>query len=286
MKIGLCPLHEGTLFQFLVELGFSKNSIKDFYSKDKLNQNCPDELLIDIDLMNQGQINPDYNGADIEIISESEDFIVLNKPEKIHCFPLNYSEQNNLLSFLRSKNKFHGLSIDLKNPARGLLFRIDFETSGLIIIAKNEKIHTEIRTDFKKMMKEKTYLAIVQGEIKKDLNLIHYLKPHGPRGSLIKCFDNFVEGSDKAEIIVKKLAYNQKENVSLIKVELKQGHRHQIRSQLAFIGHVILGDVHYGGQLKDRVFLHSYQYKIEGFDLFQAKKMNLFGNFFDLHRFL
>jgi 23S rRNA pseudouridine1911/1915/1917 synthase len=286
MKIGLCPLDEGTLFQFLVSLGFSNNSIKNFNVKDKLNLSCPKELLVDIDLINSGQINPEYQGEDVEIILETDQFIVLNKPEKIHCFPLKYSEQNNILSYLRSKNKFEGLNIDLRNPARGLLYRIDFETSGLLILAKKENIYSDIRSDFQQVMKEKIYLAIVQGEIKNELSLKHYLKPHGPRGSLIKCFDHTVEGSVKAEIMVKNLSYNKQKNLSLVKVELKEGHRHQIRSQLSYIGHAILGDILYGGHPEQRVYLHAYEYKLKGNELFRAKKMNLFRNFFDLDRFL
>ena len=106
----------------------------------------------------------------MRVIEQNEFIFALSKPTGVHSLALKYSESNNLLSYLRdSENSADIFLINQNSYEKGLLYRLDYETSGLVLFAKKEKIYEQFRQN---ILKEKYYLAIVQGEVDHDFRLM------------------------------------------------------------------------------------------------------------------
>ena len=221
-----------------------------------------DEIELPINLINAGKINPLYHGQDVEIISRRSNFMAISKPAKIHCHPLCYDESDNLLSFLRSRGESDLLNINKERYDRGLLYRLDYETSGLVLYATNEKVYNDIRANFSEIAKVKKYRAVVIGKCNSKKELKHFLKPSGIKNNLIKVNDSFQEDHLESLINIELIEYSAEKNLSLIEVELFEGHRHQIRAQVSAYGFPILGDPLYSKSINERMYLHCYSYTL------------------------
>lgn len=262
-------------------LGSSGQLIKKFYSSKELSRalRAKETVLLPIELVNNMQINPIYIGPEIRIISETEDYITVHKPAGIHCHPHNYSDQNTVLNFLVSANKWDSVLVNASAYDRGLLYRLDFETSGVLVLAKTDKALAHIRGEFSTSMKNKFYWAIVQGDFSRDGSWTHYFKGSGQKGQKQKVSDTSLPDSIEGSLKVKKVASDG--NLSLVLVNLKTGLRHQIRAQLSHLGFPILGDELYGGEKHERLFLHALRY--EFVETVEASDPDLFHLFFNLN---
>ncbi|MBF0297605.1 MAG: RluA family pseudouridine synthase [Oligoflexia bacterium] len=255
-----------------------------------------EKITLPIDFVNHNMINPQFdswfNSCDLKlntslprIIEENDKFIVINKPANIHGHALSYSEKDNILSFLRnhhpqSQNLLE--NVNAKKHERGLLYRLDYETSGVLIYVKSQELYTYLRENYSNVVVEKKYLAIVNGHFLREkdeayihyAHYTHYLRPSGKSGHkmVVDTAASPSNDSFKASLEVKLLDYNNKENLSLLKIKLHTGVRHQIRVQLAALGYPIFGDALYGTSLSSspspspsplsRLFLHAISYKI------------------------
>lgn len=129
------------------------------------------------------------------------------------------------------------------NVFLGLLHRLDRPVSGIILFAKTSKGASRLSEQFRTHHVQKIYHALVEGEIKqKSATLVHYLKKDSEK-NFVKVYEREVEGSKRAELYFETVKTSKK--YSVIKILLKTGRSHQIRSQLAYIGYPIVGDVKY-----------------------------------------
>lgn len=258
-KIGICFIQDfpSVMEGISILTGVSKNQLKKELSKKELNRSIKkqDELQLPINLFNYGKINPIYLGPVIKSLFEDDQFLVLSKPHKVHCHPLGYDENDNVLSYL-STIAPELLEVDKQSYDRGLFYRLDFETSGLLYLAKSDSIQSQMRQQFSTAMKAKKYLAVVDGKADQEKVLKHHLSSYGEKKSLVKVD----EQGELCECHYHLLEYNETEDLSLIEVNLKQGFRHQIRVQLQADGHAIVGDPLYGNREYSRLMLHCYQY--------------------------
>jgi 23S rRNA pseudouridine1911/1915/1917 synthase len=237
-----------------------------------------------VDLVNHGKIAPFYHGPSSMVINESKNFLAIHKPAQIHSHPLCYTDTNTALNALYELNRAELLEINTSHYDRSLLYRLDFETSGVVIFAKSELAYQEVRENFNELAKEKIYLAIVHGKIEKQGKFTHYFKSSGPGGERQKVFESGDGHQGILELTV--LEYSTEKNLSLVKVKLQTGLRHQIRAQLSYLGHPLLGDEFYGGEKSERLYLHAYQYTLNAMnETFTAidTKAELFDSFFDLN---
>lgn len=293
MNISFTSLVEVDELEELIvkHLKLSKSQAKKFLTKKELKKRVTEreEVHLPINLLNVKEINPTYTGKEIEVLYEDENFLGLHKPCKIHCHPQTYNESDNILSWLRANNKPECLDVNTSNYDRGLLYRLDFETSGVLILAKKQNLYEAMRTDFQSLMKEKTYFALVKGEFTKFGEHIHYLNSSGVKGEkvvVVNIAEEHVEGK-KACLEADLHTYDKEKDVSLLEVSLKTGHRHQIRVQLAALGFPIIGDSLYGGVEHERLCLHAKSYKLS----FQKIELcieslflnGFFGNFLGLN---
>jgi 23S rRNA pseudouridine1911/1915/1917 synthase len=134
------------------------------------------------------------------------------------------------------------------NVFLGLVHRLDKNVSGVMVFAKTSKAAARLSKQIQSHKFKKTYLAVVNGELTNEATLKHYLlKSDELRKSI--AYDKEVVGSKYAE-----LSYNiieSKQELTLIKVNLKTGRAHQIRVQLSKIGHPIVKDSLYISGFKD-----------------------------------
>lgn len=282
-KIELTWLGESSTFKEALKavLGSSGQLIKKYFSskeQDRLIRN-KDVIKLPLSFVNHLKINPQYNGPETRFISDSTDYLVVHKPPGIHCHPLSYEDDNTLLNFLVVQNKWRPLWVNQANYDRGLLYRLDFETSGVMVLANNEDVLKSVRENFNTVMKKKYYWAIVEGDFNQEGHWTHYLKPFGPGGEVQKVYDHLVQGSQEAHLsVLKMMGQNGK---SLVLVSLKTGLRHQIRAQLSHLGFPIVGDVLYGASPAQRLFLHAFRYEFS--QIVEDLEAELFDIFFDLN---
>ena len=263
---------EGSLKEALQHLlGCSGQLLKKFFSSKELSREIKEReiLSLPLEFVNHLQINPEYNGPEVRILKETDDFLALHKPGGIHSHPLNYNDTN----------KIAGLKVNEHQYDRGLIFRLDFETSGLMIIAKTDGFFEKMRGHFETVMKRKLYLAIVEGEFNQEGEWVHFFQGSGLKGAKQKVSSQREKNSHEGILKVKKI--QEQSGKSLLLVELKTGLRHQIRSQLAFLGFPILGDELYGGNKAPRLFLHAWRYEWD--QVVEDENADLFDRFFDLH---
>jgi len=281
MKLSFCWLgEEKSLELILIELFLcSKNQLKLSLSKEARVKTIfsKKEIQIPLDLANHRQINPVYTGERVDVLFENEDYLAIHKPPFIHSHPLKYSDTNTAINSLVGLKKWQVLEVNQKNYDRGLLYRLDFETSGVLLLAKKQFLYDQVRANFRSLMKEKFYLAIVQGDFHLDGRHLHFLRSNYSKQV---CSDVEVSEGQEANLDVKKIMAH--EGHSLLLIRLHEGHRHQIRAQLSFLGFPILGDELYGGEKSSRLFLHAFEYR--GEVTVRDEKAELFELFFDLNR--
>ena len=219
---------------------------------------------------------------DLKIIYEDKNFLAVNKPAgvlvhsiKDSRFKIQDSKEETLVDWLLNKYpEIKNVGDDPKTRP-GIVHRLDKDTSGVILIARNQKYFEYLKKLFSpygiqgKQIK-KTYLALVWGEIKQKIGEI--IKPISLKSGGVKrtVWKGKMEKEAITEYKVKKIVKNEEGKVfSLVEVMPKTGRTHQIRIHLASIGHPIVGDSLYGSKTNpfnlERQFLHaeSLEFPIE-----------------------
>lgn len=254
------------LSDILLELGHTKQSLKKSEVAKKTLERLIEprgEVGLPASLMNRGDIYPKYSPHHPRpvILEERGDILAVSKPSGIHCHPLHYGESDNLLSFIREEKYFDYLGVNEQKMDRGLLYRLDLETSGLVLLTKNPKLIKAARAG--ELFKKKVYYALVEGDYDGPNKLSHTLSTTGKK---IKADPKGREATLK----IVSCEYLLHHNMSLLEVELKEGLRHQIRVQLALAGFPIVGDALYGGILNELFGLHCLRYELKK-EIFEDK---------------
>jgi 23S rRNA pseudouridine1911/1915/1917 synthase len=188
----------------------------------------------------------------IEIIFEDDDLMVINKKAGMVVHPAqgNYTGTlvNALLYYLANQKEFSNMATtknkeDAMRP--GLVHRLDKETSGLMIVAKNERSLARLAKDMFDRNISRRYVALVWGTPKNQEGTVEVYV--GRSLSDRKKMAAFPEGNQGKPAITH---YNVLENLrytSLVECKLETGRTHQIRVHMKHIGHTIFGDIDYGG---------------------------------------
>lgn len=245
-------------------------------------QRSRDIVKLPLDLVNHLQINPLYQGPQARILKETNEYIALHKPGRIHSHPLRYGDTNTVLNYLVQEGKWDALMVNERHYDRGLLYRLDYETSGVLVLAKNEAFFVRFREGFHSEIKRKLYWAVVDGSFNREGEWTHHFIASGAKGSKQNVTSSPVPGATPGTFRVRKIL--EAGGKSLLLIDLKSGLRHQIRAQLAALGFPILGDELYGGPMAPRLFLHAWRYEWE--DVVEDTNAELFFDFFDLNRAL
>ena len=173
-------------FSFLLSLGFSKSRIKKYsFSKKWLEKKISNPIELPLSFVNQLMINPIYEGPIPKVLFEDEDFLVLDKPRNHHCHPQSYLETDTLLNYLRSIGS-EVTSVNFESWDRGLLHRLDYETTGVLVFAKKENVLKEMRDQFHSAFHRKTYLALTTSAPKQNGKISIHVSESGEKGKKMK----------------------------------------------------------------------------------------------------
>jgi 23S rRNA pseudouridine1911/1915/1917 synthase len=263
-------------------LGCSGQLLKRHLTSKELStsQGARRTVRLPLDLVNHLQINPEYQGPQARIITETKDYLAVHKPHGIHSHPHSYDDKDTILNFLVHAKFWAPLQVNTEAYDRGLLYRLDLETSGVMVLAKNQEFFNRMRGGFHTAVKRKLYWAIVEGHFDQVGEHTHFFEASGIKGMKQKVSDT--HGNHEGKLSVWKLL--ESEGRSLVLVDLGSGLRHQIRAQLAHLGFPLLGDELYGGKKAERLFLHALRYEWE--EIVEDTQAELFGRFFDMDRAL
>ena len=192
---------------------------------------------------------------DIDIIYEDEDVLVLNKPPFLIVHPAASVKVPTLVDWL--KHRGITLSTISGEERNGIVHRIDKETSGAIIIAKNNEAHTSLSKQLEDRTMGRYYLALIDIPLKEDMIVDKAIARHSKHRIKMSVNNNGRESKSAFS----KLALSQKNPYELIAAKLFSGRTHQIRVHLESISRHILADKLYGFKSKKdtipRVMLHA-----------------------------
>ena len=190
---------------------------------------------------------------DLDIIYEDEAYLVLNKPAGIPVHP----SMDHFSGSLSNGIKYYFDFIGLKKKIRPVN-RLDRNTSGLVIFAKNEYIQECLVKQMKYNKFYKEYIAICEGRFKQKKGIINAPIARKDNSIIERCVSKF---GDSAITEFEVMKYNENCNYSVVKCILKTGRTHQIRVHMSYINHPIIGDTLYGyeSELINRQALHSYK---------------------------
>ncbi|MBU3155135.1 RluA family pseudouridine synthase [Clostridium estertheticum] len=194
---------------------------------------------IDLSIPDPIELNVKAEDIPLDVIYEDSDVIVINKPQDmvVHPAPGNYTGTlvNALLNHCTDLSGINGVL----RP--GIVHRIDKDTSGALVVAKNDNAHNSLAAQLKDHSMTRSYLALVEGLIKDDEGMVD--APIG-RHSKDRIKMAIVESGKKAVTHYKVI--ERFEGYTLVECNLETGRTHQIRVHMAKIGHPLVGDLIYG----------------------------------------
>lgn len=177
----------------------------------------------------------------IEIIYEDDDMIVVNKPKGMVVHPANGNPDGTLVNAIMAicRDSLSGIGGEIRP---GIVHRIDKDTSGILMVAKNDKAHIALSEQIKNHEVKKTYIALVRGIVKENEATIKM-----PIGRSTKDRKKMAVTQNGKEAIThfKVLQRYPKHNCTLLEVKIETGRTHQIRVHLSQIGYPIIGDTTY-----------------------------------------
>ena len=194
---------------------------------------------ISVEIPEPKQIELKAQNIPIEIIYEDSDIIVVNKPKGMVVHPANGNPDGTLVNAIMAicKDSLSGIGGEIRP---GIVHRIDKDTSGLLIVAKNDNAHVKMSEQIKNHEVKKTYIALVRGVFKENEATIDMPIGRSP--------------SDRKKMAVNKNGKNAITHIkvlkrfdkyTLLKVNIETGRTHQIRVHLSHIGYPIVGDYTY-----------------------------------------
>lgn len=215
----------------------------------KYNYNITKGMTLTIDTKSK-------NSKDLvfDILYEDDYIIVVNKPSGLLTIATIKEKEKTLYHFvseyLKTKNKAHKVFV---------VHRLDKDTSGVVLFAKDEKTKNKLQKDWNNLVKIREYTAVVNGVLnKKDDRLVN---------KLLETKTNLVYITKKEEgkeAITNYKVIKENKDYSLLSINIETGRKNQIRVQLANINHPILGDIKYGEKDKkyNRLYLHANKLKL------------------------
>jgi 23S rRNA pseudouridine1911/1915/1917 synthase len=229
---------EGKSRSYIQEV-IDKEAVKvnDKIKKSNYKLKLQDEVLVEVP--ESVELEVEAEDIPINIIYEDKDVIVINKPQEmvVHPAPGNYSGTlvNALLYHCKDLSGINGVI----RP--GIVHRIDKDTSGILVIAKNDNAHNKLSEQLKEHTMTRTYLALVEGNIKVDQGTVN--APIG-RHPIDRIKMAIVK--DGREAVTHFRVLERFGDYTLVQCNLETGRTHQIRVHMAHIGYPLVGDAVYG----------------------------------------
>lgn len=205
--------------------------------------------VVEVDLgTDRSEYEPEYKEPDI--LYEDHDVLVINKEPFIVVHPTGNHPDHTLLNHMEGYFRRMGIQERVR-----FINRLDRDTSGLLLIAKNKFSHFQMSKEHRFGAMEKTYLALVEGRLDRKQGVIQEKMGRRDENSIKR---EVFEGGQMA--ITHYRVLKEMQEASLVELRLETGRTHQIRCHMAYLGHPLLGDELYGGRTDKirRQALHSY----------------------------
>ena len=223
------------MVQKLIESGnITVNSKK---KKTSYKVQIGDIIEINIPKPRDAKIKPE--DIPIEIVYEDNDIVVVNKPKGMVVHPANGNPNGTLVNAVMAacKGTLSGIGGEIRP---GIVHRLDKDTSGLLIIAKNDKAHINMSNQIKNREVRKKYIALVRGIVNEDEATINM-----PIGRSTKDRKKMSVRKDGKEAITHFRVIKRYNKYTLLEIKIDTGRTHQIRVHMAEIGHPVVGDMVY-----------------------------------------
>ena len=222
--------------------------------KTKNNYKVKDKDIISIDESFKQEVEIVPEKIDLDIVFEDEDIIIINKPSGMVVHPGNGNYSGTLVNGLMYYTNH--LSDNNGETRPGIVHRIDKDTSGLIIVAKNNKTHEILSEYFQNKTITRKYIALIKGELNTNSATIDAPigRSENDRKKMAVTANNSKNAVTHLEVLKRFKGY------TLIKLKLDTGRTHQIRVHMNYIGHPVYNDpVYTNDKCTDfGQFLHSY----------------------------
>ena len=207
---------------------------------------------------------PKPENIPIEQLYEDDDILIINKSPDIVIHPGDGCSEGTLVNALLSR--YDGFADNFINHIRpGIVHRLDKETSGCLIIARNQEALHTLSIAFRKHEPEKTYLAVVAGHFNEKSGTVNRkIGRHPVSRKKMSVLENAGKDAVTHYKVVKEGLF-QELPVSLLEVKIETGRTHQIRVHMSYLHHPVLGDKVYGGAKRfdlPRQMLHAWKLKI------------------------
>ena len=214
---------------------------------------------IDITIVDE-EIKLEGEDIKLDIVYEDDDILVINKPSGMVVHPAPGNREHTLVNALINYSKLSSRNGEFRP---GIVHRIDKDTSGLLLVAKNDKAHLFLEEELKKHNILRTYIALVNGVINHDTGKID--APIGRNVNDRKKME--VTSKNSKEAVTNFKVLERYKNVTLVELKLETGRTHQIRVHMKYINHPVCNDPVYSnnknidnyGQLlhaKEITFIH------------------------------
>ena len=237
-------------------------------SSYKIEEN--DEIIIEVPEVETTEIKPE--NIKIDIVYEDSDIAVINKQAGLVVHPAHGHYSGTLVNALLYHIKdLSGINGEIRP---GIVHRLDKDTSGLIVIAKNDKVHAALTEMFQEKKIRKTYLAILKGKLNKsEGKIVTQIGRDKNDRKKMTVIDDVAKGKNA---ITNYRVISQNNLFTLVKVNIETGRTHQIRVHMRHLGYPILGDSVYGRKDNEkRQMLHAY--KLEFIHPVTGRQMEFIG---------
>ena len=227
-------------------------------AKSSAKVNEGEVLSVEIPELKQLEIVPEE--IPLNILYDDDDVIVIDKPKGMVVHPANGNYTGTLVNAIMSKfgDNLSGINGVIRP---GIVHRIDKDTSGVLVIAKNDKAHLKLAEQLKEHSMTRVYVAVVRGKLKEKVGTID-----APIGRNPKDRKKMGVVANGKRAVTHYKVIKELDDCSVIEVRLETGRTHQIRVHMSYIGHPLLGDsVYSNGKNKYGFVGQALHAKILGF---------------------